>query len=396
MNKLNALILIGLAAFSASFTLAATPSPDAGQVGEKKAEAPAMRPRADLLMPQDFEYKGAFRLPLKFKYSLGNMAYSHARKTLFISGFDSKKHKENIIAEASIPEPKTGKVKGLPTAELKSKFFDPSNGLIASQRKKGEKTFYQLSGLLISDVTGEEHLYYSLYEWSHPVRKQVFTHGVRFKLDAESEVSALFKPGKVLPQSAGGYMCVVPKAFRDKHLGGKWLLVGSSVTRHNSDRYYAKASSKGPAAYVIDPKEGGDFPKENKSLAYKSMVHFLEKKSEGWEPTHSTIRGVVWPVCEGKQACIYFGRSRIKKGVYEATARFIDPQEFAKVLEGKQKPSEVKPYHVWKMDFIGARGSLGNAAYDKHGQRLFLCQPRGDSTKPIVHVLKLRTAGKAK
>jgi hypothetical protein len=407
---------------------------------------------ADRVMPADFSYLGAFRLPQggerpkTFEY--GGMAMTFRPGggkdgfpgSLFVMGHPRLAYGElpngGQIAEITIPKPSLArKVAQLPRARFLQTFRDVFAG-----RFKGLDEITRI-GLQFLDTPVTGPLIHVAW-------------GQHFQPDPPAPSHAWIRPDLGRPDFKGewfvaadnpyavnGYLFAIPQDWADRHVGGRILATG----RYRDGGW----SGLGPALYAYrpwDPKTGAAPPPGTKLASVKLLQYPTSRQTErmdralnGYQHPDEWKGGAWISTARGKSAVLFAGTKSIgtkywygfvnPKGpdqvcVHGASvghndsrgwwstrfaARFIlyDPADLAAVAAGRMKPSQPQPYAHLDLDrhlfhnpdavetaMIGSgpqrRFRIGALAYDRVNGYVYVLEPFADGAQPVVHVWHIR------
>jgi hypothetical protein len=397
------------------------------------AALPQRAEMAPLVHAPNLVYQGSFRVPAgnigssSFDYGGTAIAFNPDRQSLFVVGHDWHQH----VAEIAIPDIRKSKdVTALATARVLQPFADATDGGLGAVGAAPVK----VGGLLAY----QGRLYLTAYVFFDANGSQRLSHYVSgLDLSAKGDTRGPFQVGSVGAGFVSGYFGLVPAAWRDA-LGGP-VLNGQCclniITR----------TSFGPAAFAIDPAAiGGGASAPAVPLVYYPAAHPLLEpgtKGDGWSTTStlfngtSEVKGIVFP--ERTRSVLFFGRQGLgpfcygpgtadknkagqpatdigdtadkwcydpalsMKGThaypYEPYVWAYDAIDLAAVKRGEQKPWDVKPYGVWKLNvpFATPNARLTGAAYDPRSGRIFVPAAFSDGDRPVVHVFTVAASASA-
>jgi len=204
---------------------------------------------------------------------------------------------------------------------------------------------------------------------------------------------------------------ITDKAWIDTYTPGKSLAAGKA------DGPGLAGNSYGPALFAVEPPANNTNPENNTVLPATILLHYpaAPENSPQYFPQWSECdswEGAVWIDSHEKSAVLFAGtRGRgatcygeaaacndpcnNSKGYhcypYEPEFAFYNPEDLARVAEGKIAPQEVIPYaHVSLTStfFTSCSYGVGGAAFDTNNGILYVLQQNGED--PIVHVWKVQ------
>jgi hypothetical protein len=382
-----------------------TPPPPPPPKGELKAPNKVLLHRANL------KYIGAFRVPNYFtkndEMSFGGsaLAYNSTNNSLFLVG------KNQCLAEVSIPEAITSshKLSDLATAKI----LQPWTPVLPKTPKQltGASDGVRIGGLIVSNGTliGTAYAYYS------GAHNQVLTHFVLNSLDlSTASVQGLYQVGS-MPRTASGYMTPIPKEWRET-LGAPYITGAANMP-------IISTTSSGPAALGFDPSKLGSGVTPATPYVYYPVDHPLGPYTGAANPLQcgtTTVNGAVF--VPGTSSVLFFGRTGANFTGYGAGVEFGDhndgaldgkgphslngeyalqvwaynANDFVAVKQGKVKPWQVQPYHVWNfwMPLLSVY-EIGGVAYDEATARLYVSLQGSDreapsSYLPTIHVFEVK------
>jgi len=284
----------------------------------------ALPPPADGLLPEDFEYLGAFRLPdgeerpLTFEYGGSAMTFNPDGDpagagdgfpgSLFITGHDRLAYGElpngSQIAEVSIPAPDTtASPYDLPQAEFLQPFADVTAGYFTGLDE------IPRIGMLYLDhpATGPKiHLAWGV----HLNPEEPFATHIWFDPDLSApNDQGPWYIGEQSLYAVNGYMFEIPADWADAYTGGRPIATG----RFRDGGW----PGMGPALFAYRPwmDEAGTPPpaethlEETVLLLYESTLNTpnIERNMVGYQPADEWEGGAWITTASGKSAVLFAG-----------------------------------------------------------------------------------------
>lgn len=371
---------------------------------------------AELIIPSDLIYEGAFRLPqgifnsASFAYGGYALSYYAPNNSLYLSGYGTGPDALQAfpVAEIGIPEgisPINTTIASLPTATFLQTFVDAFEGRIrligpnASEPAAIGGTL-PYSGKLILDSFG-------FYDAENSVTKSHFVSGLTIGTTGDIQGPyQVWGPG--VQGFIDGYMTTIPTAWQ--------TLFGGPVLTGNAALSIISRTSLGPAAFVIDPANLGLLtPLPATPLVYYPINH----PTLGLGDTQGTdfnqtckITGIAFPI--GKRSVLFFGTYGHGPYCYGTGAECGDPANPAKgvhmspytcevwaydvldlldVKNAVKQPWEIVPYLRWSitLPFANLQNTILGAAYDQATTRLYISQLYGEASIafPLIHVFSI-------
>lgn len=374
----------------------------------------AKLPNPRLISFSDFQYKGAFRLPVaqfgdsNVSYAEGHIAYNSSNHSLFIVGHSH----QQAIAEFSIPELRvSSNIDELNIAPAPIQNFNQVLG----------RAPFRVEGQIIDTIGGILHyngkLIVNAFEYYDAPADNTLTTLVINNSDklSSSSVGGFFSlQGRV---HAAGWMSPIPPAWQQA-LGGKWIAGNSSYMPIIS------RLSVGPTAFVFDPDDFGkkepvpsiallDFSLENP--LHDDLMNETDHRL--WNHMSRAVFGFIAPGTStyvtlgfsgGHQSgvcykCIPAGSSTECYGYcakditdYHLMYWLWDVNELAKVHQGRLQPHQILPYEYGKIDPPFPTTQLGGGSFDAESGQLYLTLQSADTKQtaygppPIVAVYQLK------
>ncbi|MEN8154509.1 MAG: hypothetical protein ABFR75_10845 [Acidobacteriota bacterium] len=382
----------------------------------------------ELLMPENLQYIGAFRLPGP-DYGIKSWAWGGYALTYFPGGdtggsddgypgslFGTGHAWEYQVSEISIPVPVVSDEKNLSELNIAtviqpfSYIFDvrsleiPRGGL-AYLPKKGEQSsdkLYFCWGFHMQD--GPPSL---THGWSETdllkpdIKRGWFLGGLSDHIRNMSTNDYLFDIPSNWAKEYSSSMELGTGRFRD----GGW-------------------SGQGPSIFAIAPWNDGSPPQDGSELKNIPLLLYTSTYQAGGEHHrmdnyhHSDEwSGAAWLTKGNKAAIIFAGTKGTGDCWYgdsngpcldcegergwwstgfEGQFIFFDPSDLAAVASGDKEPWEPQPYAKLNIDkYLYHINSgrqwyhLGAIAFDREGGLLYVFEPFGDGEKPLIHVWRI-------
>lgn len=414
-------ILLASAALAAIFPAPATPA----------ATAPAA---PATLVPGQFQYLGAFRLPGPGdgpdSWAFGGRALTYvpggdpggAADGFPGSLFGGGHAHHQRVSEIAIPAPvvpashDAAGFAQLPVAQTLQAFADLTGGIRA---QVGVDHFGDLAWLPARPGLDGDRLYWTIYEYYNVAGLNFPGHGwSRLDLSAPAAAGAWYlgPPGDPVFHSmrTARYLFDAPQDWADLHLAGRSLLSG----RHREAG--CCGGSRGPALFASAPwRDGvppGSAPPPGGHLAAQALVwypeggdHFPDYRAcDDWS-------GGVFASHPDGAAVILVGRKSLGEeryglgrpgdcahGIqgyhcdpYESQFLFYAPADLAAVAAGALHPWQVLPRAVLRpaeQFWPGCHKLLGGAAHDRERSLLYVVQAEAFEGQPIIHVFRIAGA----
>jgi len=419
-NHLTTMLALVACALLALGGCDSEPVSDAQPTDGKPAGSKTPAAKTTRIMPDDFVYAGAFRLPdvhpeHGWKWSGQALTFAADRPggSLYGTGHDHLQH----VSQISIPKPVISKTKNLkelpvaktlrPFADVRGKMFGEMEQPRAGLTVLGERLYFCFAPHL--DETGRGA-----------------THG-SCPLTLKQPSAGPWRVGDEVAYVTADYMTTIPVDWAKAHVGG--MRVATGRFRDGGQ------GAMGPALFAIDPAPGGKTPAAKAKIPCKTLLRYSAVDAE--PPRHALKDyhhadewfGAIW-MSSGSRAAVAIVGSKGKgkcwygfaNGVvwpeegpwpavpaapndqrgwwstsYSGQALLYDPADLAAVAAGKKKPHEPQPYAALVMDeqlyTLKARRAqqyVGAAAFDAGGGRLFVMEILADDDRPIVHVWQLK------
>lgn len=402
---------------------------------------------AQLIQPEDFEYRGAFRLPegsngSNWNYSGYAMTYypdgdPHGPGdgypgSIFAIGHDHHQY----ISEISIPIPlisQTKDVNELNTAATLQPFRDITGGIFGDlEIPRAGLEYLPPQG---SQTTGKLHFCWG----QHFQFEQVPSHGWCECDLSNPQTAGAWIFGDYTNYVTNDYIFEIPEAWAAIHTPGQRLATG----RFRDGGW----GGQGPTLFAYGPWNDGNPPAPNDTLraitplllygthqpgvveitnadsmkingykeadewsggawltaGNKSAVLFAGTKGVGncW---YGFANGVIWPIDVDTNTVYpevpewpYNQRGWWSEEI-KAQILFYDPADLAAVSQGSKKPYEPQPYDSLDIDeYLFDPGYnherekatlLGALGFDRSQSLLYIVERRADEDKSLIHVWK--------
>jgi len=443
MKRLAPLVLIGLCAlagllfFSWNSGCAATTSPLAVDTETTSSTIPGTV-STERIMPSDFEYLGAFRLPyieqtdssgrtIGWHWGGTGATYNPDHNSLFIVGHDHTMY----VGEVSIPNPVVSdNIADLNTATTRQALTNIRSG-IADITTLFNNADIRRSGLAI-----KESKLFSCWGAHFQEGDQNLPSHASCDLDFTNRSGSWRVEGDPLLYSSNDYMFDVPSSFGDYIATGRFRDGGWS--------------GNGPSLFLINPPPSSGITLESTRLISYSSTH-----PEGYDfggghqinnfNTATDWSGGAWLTVGDKGAVIFIGTRGIGDYWYgypdgtrfpindppeipvpavppypndgrgwwadsfQAQIILYDSADLAAVANGTTQPYEPQPYASINLNSYlynrikiddpafnpdRNRYLLGACAYDSTNRKLYVIEYRGEPAgynddNPIVHVFRI-------
>jgi hypothetical protein len=406
---------------------------DRGQTESSKQATPIP---SGLIGPDDFTYKGAFRLEQEAlsearSWSWGGSASTYYPKgdssgetddypgSIFATGNDIYQY----VAEFSIPVPiisESKDVSELNTAQMLQDFTDIRGSMFGEL----ELPRVGLEYLSKQGSQGSDKLYFT---WGQHLQEHDdgVSHGW-FDLDlSEPNIQGPWSISERIKYETTDYIFTIPDNWADEYLDGMKLATG----RFRDGGQGAQGPSIVAYAPWLDgsPPEDGSELSNTPLLLYSSVYsdpvgesvlenyHHSDMWSGGAWITTLDKTAVIIAGIKGKGDCWYGyqdGTVWPEEGPYpdegvgergwwsdEFASQILlyNPADLAKVANGEIESYEPQPYAVMEFDEVffnipeDELWFLGTVSYDRESSILYIFEYRGDSENdgPIVHVWEI-------
>ncbi|MCA9060610.1 MAG: hypothetical protein KDA96_14605 [Planctomycetaceae bacterium] len=407
----------------------------AGQTGlavsqQRRSIRQAGPVHAQMLMPANFEYLGAFRPPHtdaaghRFSYGGCGLAYRPGNEadvdtgSLYLVGHQL----EQRVAEISIPTPVISSRKSmddLPVARVLQDLGDITAGLLTALTDDPSQPF-ELGGLQVVD----DRLHWTMYRYYNVDGLDFYSHATSSLNIADPQVEG---PWHLGPQDSGrpewhahkyaGYIFDVPEREAEQWLGGRRLISGLQVSTGLA------TSSNGPAMISYRLPDRGS-PSGIINDALPLMWHDLSRPAAGFHPADRWT-GAAWLTLGDKQSVIVVGRKALgevyygdarptdclpDKGYhgdrYEAQVQFYSPASLIHAAHGKLEAFQVEPWYVWDNQnpgggigqylFPTCHQLIGGITVDHKRNQIYISQVLAGATTdqefeylPVIHVFRI-------
>ncbi len=360
----------------------------------------------DLITINDFEYRGAFRLP-GWDYGGAGLSYNpqgdpngnndNYPGSLFGIGHDQ----QQLVSEVSIPEPVISRtINELPVAATIQSFADVTGGLRTrvGVDKVGDVLWF------------ESKLYWTVYEYYNAAGEDYLSHGVSSTNLQNPQSQGVWHLG---PQGnptynsmkTADYLFVIDQQWAEEN--DLAINIMSGRTRQAG----AFGSTKGPALFAFQTPQNN--PPYGSVIEATPLVWYGENEYPNYRACDAWSGGAFVRSASSSAVIIvgskglgetYYGVARptdctIYKGYhcgpYEPQILLYNPAELAQVAKGTKLPGEIIPYAIFKPQqyfFDSCEWIMGGVGYDRERNILYIIQldvNSGASREPIVHVFTL-------
>lgn len=381
-----------------------------------------------LLMPEDLQYMGAFRLP-DGSSTIKSWAWGGYAMTYFPGGdpdgtsdgypgslFGTGHAWEYQISEISIPVPVISVSKNLSELNVAS-VIQPFEYIIDVRSLEIPRA--GLSFLPKKEGQSSDKLYFC---WGFHMQTEPLslTHGWS-ELDlSRPEIKGGWYlgglQGHIRNMSTNDYLFDIPSNWAKKNTSSMELGTG----RFRDGGW----SGQGPSLFAIAPWSDGSPPSDgselkNIPLLLYSSTYVQDGNDHRMENYHHSDEwsGAAWLTKGNKAAVIFAGTKGVGDCWYgdrngpcydckeergwwstgfEGQFIFYDPADLAEVTSGNKEPWEPQPYAKLNIDkylYHISSGQqwyhLGAVAFDRANGLLYVFEPFGDGEKPLVHVWKI-------
>jgi hypothetical protein len=431
--------------------------------------------------PDDFQYLGAFRLPVGGERP-ETFAYGGAAATfrpdgdsdgpkdgfpgsLFIMGHDRLAYGElpngNQIAEMDIPVPVISKdPRALPEARLLQPLRDAARGLFGEY---DEIPRVGMQYLKMPGAGAKIHLAWGQH-FHEDAADRGPTHGWIEPDLSRPQARGFWHMGNESPYAVNGYLFEIPAAWADRHAGGRCLATG----RYRDGGW----SGMGPALFAYRPwtdangtpaadgarlevtpllrYEDSRNSEDVTAKALKGYQHADEWEGGAWLTTTTGKTAVLFAGTKGVGSKYWYGWAnpagsdypcvetellgqftlcRLANGApapaedlkgceghndyrgwwsaaFRAEFILYNPDDLARVAAGKMQPWEPQPYATLSIDDrlllnpshteedmlgrgVQRRYRIGEVAYDREHDLLYVLELFADEARPVVHVWRI-------
>ncbi len=392
----------------------------------------AQTPDETLIYPENFSYRGAFRLPadpaegMGWEYGGAAMAYypdgdSTSSDAYPGSLFATGHAYHQYVAEIAIPEPVISpdkNVEDLPTANILQDFQDIRGGLYDFENFELPRV-----GLAYLPAQGEQTSGKLYFAWGqHYEDNPVPTHGWAETDLSNPQTAGLWHISTYSNYTVNDYLFLIDPAWADENLGGMLLATG----RFRDGGW----SGQGPSLIAFAPWWAGNPPAPNSILSAEPLLLYGSSEegstlmmdnyhhSDEWN-------GGAWLGLDDKSAVIFAGTKGIGEywygfanGViwpdeppypdippypnddrgwwstsFAGQIIFYNPADLAAVARGELAAHEPQPYASFNIDDYlfnvqspQQKYRVGAIAYDRANNLLYMFELFGDGDLPLVHV----------
>jgi hypothetical protein len=395
-----------------------------------------------LLQQEDFEYRGAFRLPdvepFEESWNWGGSAMTYypggdpaGPKDGYSGSIFGVGHDWNMyVSEISIPVPVVSKTKNLNelnTAATIQGFHNVREDLFQDQQ--GSEIFYEIIRVGIE---------YLPAQGSQTSGKLHFAWGQHFQEERQDPSHMWCELDLSNPNPKGGwffenytnyctndYLFEIPQAWSDVNTPGQRLATG----RFRDGLW----SGRGPALFSYQPFQN-DNPAGNTILNLTPLMLYGDQDpGERYITAHDSISmngfkeadewaGGAWITSGENSSVIFAGTKGIGNCWYglpngyvwthtpadppdpndqrgwwcdrfNAQIIFFNPDDLAKVAKGQMKSWEPQPYdtldidpYLFSVDSTKEKNRIGAVCYDRTHGFLYISERLADDDKPLIHV----------
>ena len=391
----------------------------------------AQSPDTTLIYPENFVYRGAFRLPsdpegLGWEYGGGALAYypngdptstDDYPGSLFATGHAYHQY----VGEIAIPEPvisPTKNVEDLPTATILQDFQDIRGGLYDFENFEIPRV-----GLAYLTAQGEQTSDKLYFAWGqHYEDTLVPSHGWAEIDLSNPQTAGLWYIGDYRNYSIDDYIFPIDPLWADANTPNMLLVTG----RFRDGGW----SGQGPSLFAYAPWLDGNPPVPNTHLTTIPLLLYgstLDASTLMMDNYHHSDEwnGGAWLRLNESSAVIFAGTKGIgdywygfANGVvwpdeapypdippypnddrgwwstsFVGQIIFYDPADLAAVARGEMNPYEPQPYASLDVDDVlfniqssQQKYRVGAVAYDRTNNLLYIFELFGDGDLPLVHV----------
>jgi len=351
------------------------------------------------------------------------------------------------VSEISIPKPRVSRKKDHTELDY-AETLQPFKCVTAGVTTKGGRGWpMRIQSIGYLPAQGDQHgdrVYYggfrsyvSTSEWS---RGAFGTDFSRFKPEGlwQLEGHGAFNGVAAIME--------IPKEWADRHCDGMYLAWSGNILATGSGNY---ALGMGPAVIAAAPWRDGDPPRPGARLKSRTLLKYGgcstrlgvrdRQRADSWA-------GAAWATAGDRSAIIFVGRKDMGETYYgypktpegykvydnrgkvpggtkyayrdfdgklhpygkynggrgwkadfpRACFYFYDPEDLAKVAQGKMKPHE--PQYYARLDVSKHMLKKGNTprgcGYDRERGLLYACERKVAGRFPVIHVWRLREGGR--
>jgi hypothetical protein len=395
-----------------------------------------------LIQPGDFEYKGAFRLPLT-PGDVSSWGYGGHGLTYYPVGdtsgpndgysgslFGTSHFYQKLVSEISIPVPVISTTKNatqLNVAATLQQFGDITGGLKDRVAALGHLDAVRLGYLPQQGGQATGKIYWSLSRYypadglDHP------SIGWAEPSVLNPQAKGLWRVGPYHSVGTSGYLFEIPRSWADINVPGKYLASG----RHQEGG--CCGSGAGPSIYAMGLWNDENSPSDGSTLEAKQLLNYPDlppsfvaqydprlpsgpRNFPGYQACDEWTGGT-WLTVGGKSAVIIVGRKSLGETYYgdgrpsdseksrgyhcdqyEPQFLFYNPDDLAQVAKGQKQPWEVLPYAILRPTqyfWPEPAWHLGEAAFDRARGLLYVVQRYADNQDgrnafPLIHVFSIR------
>ncbi|WDP90754.1 MAG: hypothetical protein HUN04_14025 [Desulfobacter sp.] len=370
----------------------------------------------------DFEYVGAFRLPdvnttYNWEHSGRTLAFnpmgdSNGEADGYLGSLYSVNYK-NRISQFTIPKPILSEnLNNLNTATTLSPFYDVTEGKLWETLSEAQNN--QLRGLTYLSPQGsqtEGKLYWTFWSSYNVADINYPSHGYSNLDESSPNAQGPWNVQNYHSMEVGGYLFEIPIDWANKYLNGK--NIASGVVREGGT--YAR----GPVLIATAPYQYSDnSPPPNKELESVALIYYDTTynnypdyvENDGWG-------GGAWITTGDKAAVIFVGSKCMGLSCYGDNTKCYDPcdndkgyhcyprqpqmifydtNDLADVAQGLKKPWDIKPYQIINLlehlSYFKECTAIPGVTYDRNSNLLYILQYKGDDSKPLVHVFRIKSA----
>ena len=416
-----------------------------------------------LILPEDLEYRGAFRLPdvggdCSWEYSGHAMTFypkgdpkgkkDYYPGSIFATGNDAVCQ---FVSEISIPEPRISRnknLKKLNTAKTLQKFQDIRGGLFGDfQGMTIPRVGLEYLPARGNQKSGKLH-----FCWAQHIQAFEASHGWCELNLSKPRTKGPWIINKYSNYVTNDYIFEIPESWADINLPGYSLATGRARE--------GLWSGRGPGLFAYRPSSNGKPPAPNTTIKSVRPLLLYGKQTPGIPEISSNKTqsipgysdadhwyGGAWLTSGNKAALMFAGTKALGKtwygyadGLvhehdcyeantppcpktpewpydnrgfwaqkYQAQIIFYKPDDIAKVVAGKMKTWEPKPYAVMKLDSFlfdpytpnhpkkiknhlirYKRDYVGAVCFDRKNGLLYVSEKQADGEKSLIHVWKIK------
>ena len=385
--------------------------------------------QAKRLMPEDFIYKGAFRLPevdqaYEYSWHWGGDAMTYCPDdggSLYATGHDHNQW----VSEINIPQPRiSNNINDLNTARTLQPFTNIRRGLGIGDREVPRMGLEYL-GPRGNQKKGRIH-----FSWGqHFFEDLQESHAMSLLVLDKKKSKGPWYLGKRTNYTSGDYLFKIPKNWVKNNVKGKLLATG----RFRDGGW----SGMGPSLIAYGPWGKGQVPSPQATLKSKALIKYTSSDNWDSETQHSmnnyhqsdewvggawikagNKRGIIFAGTKGTGECWYgFANGVVwpdeppyppipdppndDRGWWSTGFKgellFYNPKRLKKVAAGSIKAWEPQPYATMDIDEFMYNVSstqqkrhISSVAFNQKHDKLYIMEYLADDDKPIVHVWKIK------